>query len=87
MNLSDQLKEKVLQVQSALLAAHPSLPGLLAEIHKTLKNDPAQVTLLDEDEIGILVSGLSYQTKVEIATTMAKDKTGKAMKKLTVEDI
>ena len=82
-----QLKEKVAAVQAALLAAHPTLPILLAEIHKTLKADPAQVTLLEEEEIGILVSGLEAQTKVEIMTTMTKDKTGKALKKLSMDDI
>jgi hypothetical protein len=88
MNTLEQLKEKVAQVQVAMLAAHPTLPILLAEIHKTLKADPAQVTLLEEDEIGILVSGLEAQTKVEIMTTMTTgNKSGKALKKLSMDDI
>lgn len=84
----EQLQEKVASVQAALLAAHPTLPILLAEIHKTLKNDPACVTLLTEDEIGILVSGLEAQTKVEIMATMSSGtKAGKALKKISADDI
>jgi hypothetical protein len=88
MNTLEQLQEKVSQVQAALLAAHPTLPILLAEIHKTLKTDPAQVTLLSEDEIGILVSGLEAQTKIEIMTTMTTGtKGGKTLKKISMDDI
>lgn len=88
MNTTEQLKEKVASVQQALLSAHPSMPILLAEIHKTLKQDPAQVTLLDEEDIGILVSGLEAQTKVEIMATMTSStKGGKALKKISADDI
>lgn len=88
MNQTEQLQSKVLEVQEALLAAHPKLPILLAEIHKTLKADPATVTLLTEDEIGILVSGLEAQTKVQIMATMTSaSKSGKALKKISADDI
>lgn len=83
-----QLKEKVASLQASLLAAHPTMPILLAEIHKTLKADPACVTLLTEEEIGILVSGLEAHTKVEIMATMTSaTKGGKALKKISADDI
>jgi len=84
----EQFQSKVLEIQEALLSAHPKLPILLAEIHKTLKADPANVTLLSEDEIGILVQGLEAQTKVEIMATMSsKTKAGKALKNISAMDI
>ncbi len=81
------LQMKVAEVQEALLAAHPRLPVLLQEIHRTLKADPTNVTLLSEEEIGILVSGLQKQTQVEIATTMTKAKAGKALKNIAADDL
>lgn len=86
MNLSEQIKEKVLSLQTALLEQHPTMPGLLREIWQTLKANPEQVTLLEEEEIGVIVNGLKQQTKTEIATTALKTKT-KSIKQLTLTDL
>jgi len=65
---------KLASLQEAILAAHPTLPILLQQIHKQLKTDPAIVTLLSEEDIGIIVSGLKQQTKTEIAASSLKKK-------------
>lgn len=68
-----ELHEKVAKLQEAILASHPTLPVLLRTIHTQLLKDPEQVTLLSEEEIGIIVNGLKKQTNTEIATKVVKE--------------
>lgn len=85
-NIGIELKEKVADLQSKLLTAHPLMPTLLREIHTIIKSDPEQVTLLEESEIAVIVNGLKRQTATEIATTTAKSKT-KSIKSLSLDDL
>lgn len=71
--LNVDLKLKLAELEEALLSAHPNMPSLLATIHGQLKKDPEQVTLLSEEEIGIIVRGLSRHTSVAIMPA-AKEK-------------
>lgn len=68
------LREKVAELSAALLERHPRMPTLLREIHTTLSKYPEQVTLLAEEDIAIIVSGLKVQTGVEFATAAASAK-------------
>lgn len=86
MNLSEQIKEKVLSLQEALLSQHPTMPTLLRDIWQTLKANPEQVTLLEEEDIGVIVNGLKLQAKQEIATVALKTKT-KSIKQLSLADL
>lgn len=86
MTPAEILKDKVSDLQSQLLSQNPNLPMLLRDIHKQLAEDPQIVTILTEDDIGIIVSGLKKQTQTEIATGVAKGK-GKSVKNLTLDDI
>ena len=86
MNIADQIKEKVLSLQEALLSQHPTMPSLLRDIHTNLKANPDVVTLLTEDEVGVIVNGLKRQTATEIATTTLKTKT-KAVKSISLADL
>lgn len=71
-SVSYEFQEKVAALQAAILSSHPSLPVLLRTIHTQLRKDPEIVTLLSEDEIGIIVNGLKRQTQVELVTTTVK---------------
>lgn len=82
-----EVKEKLAQLEVALLEDTPSMPSLLRDIHRTLKADPDTVTLLSEEECCILVRGLKKQTATEIATTAAKKKPKKAISKMTIDDL
>jgi len=82
-----EIKEKLAQLQNALLESLPTMPTLLRDIHRSLKNDPDTVTLLSEEECAILVTGLKKQTQTEIATKVIKAKPRKALSKLTVDDL
>lgn len=86
-SLTFDLHEKVAALQAALLEQHPRMPTLLQEIHKQLRTDPDNVTALSEEEIATIVGALKVQTKVEIAATMVKSKTGKSLKSLSVMDL
>jgi hypothetical protein len=70
-----EIQSKIQSLQEAILAVHPTLPIILRDIHKILKEDPAVVTILQEDEIAIIVSGLKQQTKTEITQASLKKKT------------
>ncbi len=74
-----ELKEKVASLESMLLAAHPEMPLLLRKIHTQLQGDPELVTLLSEEEIGLIVRGLSTQMKVEINAVPTKKESANAM--------
>ena len=79
MTPAEQLQENILALQSKLLAVAPDMPVLLRSIHNQIKADPELVTLLSEEEIGIIVTGLKKQTATEIATTAAKKKSAKSI--------
>ncbi len=66
------LRAKVHDLESVLIAAHPRMPSLLRDIHTQLRKDPEIVTLMSEEEIGILVRGLMLQTNTVIATSVVK---------------
>jgi hypothetical protein len=74
-----QLKERVASLATAILERHPTMPTLLREIHTTLSKYPEQVTLLEEDEINIIVSGLSVQTNTTFATAATKPAAAKSL--------
>ena len=88
MTPAEQIKENIQTLQAQLLASNPQMPTLLRTIHTTLRKDPAIVTVLSEEEIGIVVRGLMNQTQTTIASSIVKSGgKGKAGKNLTLEDL
>lgn len=86
-----EVKSKITELNGMLLAAHPTMPVLLREIHNHLRRDPELVTIISEEEIGVIVNGLKQQTKTALVTQAVKTtKTtaGKAaIAKLTADDL
>ena len=82
-----QIREKLAELEQALLEKTPTMPSLLKEIHKQLKADEDVCTILSEEECSILVRGLKKQTSTEIATKAVKKKGGKSLKNLTMDDL
>lgn len=66
------LQEKVADLQTKLLEAHPAMPTLLHQIHSLLQKDPELVTLMSEEEIGTIVNGLKVQTATSISVGIVK---------------
>lgn len=85
-NQAFEVREKLAQLEAALLSNTPNMATLLQDIHRTLKSDPDVVTLLSEEDCSILVRGLKKQTNTEIAVAAIKKKPKKAMSKMTTSD-
>ena len=86
MTPTEQITEKLLSLQTALVSAHPQLPVLLREIHTTLRKDPDIVTALTDEQIAVVISALKQQTATEIVTSPKKTST-KALKNITALDL
>jgi len=74
MTPAEQVKAQIITLQEKLLAQAPDMPLLLRDIHNQLKKDPEIVTLISEDEVCAIVSGLKKQTATEIITAASKSK-------------
>jgi hypothetical protein len=85
----EQVAAKISDLEKMILASHPQMPLLLREIRNVLKENPAVVTLLDEDNIRIIVNGLEKQTNTYLAASMTKTSAGKtkALKSVTSNDL
>jgi hypothetical protein len=81
----DQIKMQIGELQQLIQSAHPRMPILLKDIHKILMADPENVTLLDEESIGIIVAGLKKQTATEITAGALKKKS--TLKNTTLADL
>jgi len=82
-----QIKEKLARLEEMLLSKAPNMKELLRDIHRQLKADPDNVTVLSNEECAILVRGLERQTSASIAETVVKKAPKKAMNKMTVSDL
>jgi hypothetical protein len=71
---------KMNRLAEAIHTKHPTMSVLLMQIHKQLRADPELVTTLDEDAIGIVVSGLQVVTKTELVSVVLKESKSKAKK-------
>ena len=59
------------ELEAALDAHVPGFVSILSTIHKKLKADPDVVTLLEDDEIAVIVAGLEKHTNVTIVAPSA----------------
>jgi hypothetical protein len=82
---AESIAMKIAELQEVILGAHPRMPMLLREIHGILKADPDCVTLLSEEDIGTIVSGLKKQTMTEITAATLKKKT--SLKNTSLADL
>lgn len=71
MTLESQIKEKIADLSSKILAKHPMMPSLLQEIHKALLQNPECVTLLSDEEINTIVKGLESHTNTFLMAAAA----------------
>lgn len=59
------------ELEQALDAQVPGFVSILSQIHKRLRADPDVVTLLDDEEIAVIVAGLEKHTNVTIVAPSA----------------
>lgn len=85
--LYNQISTKIINLENALLSAHPEMPSLLRDIHKSLKDFPGVVTLLTTEQIRSIINGLTVQTSTDLIMVTAKKSSKKALKDVTEDDI
>lgn len=83
-NISDinhlDFLSKLTELHEAIHKQHPQMPILLRTIHKQLMEDPELTTLLNEEAIGVVVTGLQIQTKTQLITIATKESKSKTPK-------
>lgn len=84
MNPIDQVKSTIAELENALLTEHPQMPLLLKSILAQLKSDPDVITLMTEEDIGIIVQGLKKQTKTEISASKTKGTSAKKQMSMSI---
>ena len=67
-----EVASKLEELQGFFASAHPRMPGLLKEILSTLDQYPECVTVLQEEQIAIIVEGLEKIVGTELAAITVK---------------
>ena len=83
---SEQVKNRIADLQTQLQAASPQYDLTLELIHKALKADQETVHLLTEEEIGIICAALAKKKGIVLATDIVA-KAGKSKKTIGLEDL
>lgn len=82
----EQVKEKIESLAAIMISETPRLPSVLSDIRILLGKNPDVVTLLTEEEIGQLVSGMAVRANAKFAEVVVKTKKVSA-KNLTSLDL
>ena len=80
----DQLRDKILSLRERLTTASPGWESHLHSIHKQLAEDESLSHMLTDEEVGIIVAGLSKRKGVVIAE---QTKRSTSKKKISLEDL
>lgn len=67
-----EISDRVTELQNAIHGAHPRMPGILQEIWKTLHSYPEQVSLLEEDQMRMIINGLEKVVDTDLANVTIK---------------
>jgi hypothetical protein len=74
------IKMQLAELEAALNQKQPEFKTILRDIHTKLRQDPAIVTLLSDEEIGGILDGLKHHAQVEIIAPKAKKTASKETK-------
>ena len=69
-----KIQMQIAELKQSLETKNPGMSTMLRTIHAELRKDQTLVTLLTEDEISVVVSGLMKQTNVAIVVKATKSK-------------
>jgi hypothetical protein len=70
-----KIKERIAELQGAIDEQLPNFKTILKDIHTTLRADPHVVTILEPEEIAVIVGGLEKHADLEIAGDVVKKAT------------
>lgn len=79
-----RVADSIQELQVAIHQAHPRMPQLLHDIWSTLHSYPEQVTLLSEDQMEIVFSGLEKIVDTDLAALTLKSATKAGTKKASI---
>lgn len=85
----DLLLQRLDQLEAALLANDPLMPGHLREIHKFLQEQPELLHVLKPEEIGITMQAMQKYTGIALVQDKIKAPAARGGRapKITVNDI
>lgn len=86
---ADLLRARLDQLEAALLANDPQMPGHLREIHKFLQEQPDLLHVLKPEEIGTTMAAMQKYTGIALVQDKIKAPTARGGKapKISVNDI
>lgn len=84
---AQKLLEKIGELDSMLKEEHPGYASLLRDIHSTLTKQPDNVTLLSDEQIGVIVSAAVRQAGVQISAKATPASKKKGLAKISVADL
>lgn len=90
LDASSTLTGKIDELQEQLEKKLPGYKDVLRSIHSIIKNDPDLLHILTDEQIGVIVAGLSQHKGVVIVKAEARKAvagTGKRKGSVGVEDI
>lgn len=83
-NIPDEavsFKNMLLELEDKLNNRVDNFPYLLRDIHQHLRRDPEIVTVLSDEEIGLIIRGIKTMTGTVLGTSATAKKTGGRSKK------
>lgn len=85
---TDKIKMRCAELEQKLALNDPTFRNILKEIHENIRKQPELIYVLKDEEIAVIVSGLSKHTGIEIAAVKVKEKISKkAAANLTADDV
>lgn len=85
------IRMQLAELEAALNDKQPGFKTILRDIHTKLRQDPAIVTLLSDEEIGQILAGLKQHAQVEIIAPKEKKTASKEQKarvaNMTADDL
>lgn len=80
------LQSKITSLQEMLQQQSPGYENILRVIHENLNQDDSTVHLLTEEQIGVIVAGLSKKKGIVIAEVESKQRKAK-LKDITIDEL
>ena len=80
LNPDIEILNRLTLIEQELIRSNPNIKDHLRLIHRTMLNDPSQVTLLSTEQRSIFFRGLMKQAGIESLTTEMKKKSNKPQK-------
>lgn len=84
--ITQELQDKLISLEEALESEIPSYAIHLRDIQKMIQADPNQVTILSDQEMSVIVSGLKKLRDVSFVSSK-KQTEKKKISSFTLEDI